>query len=31
MSQSKFTYLKIMERKNFGEFIEFVLKGLDPF
>jgi hypothetical protein len=31
VSQSKFTVLKIMLRKNFGEFMEIFLKGLNPF
>jgi hypothetical protein len=31
VSQSKFTVLKIMPRKIFGEFMKFFLKGLNPF
>jgi hypothetical protein len=31
VSQSKFTILKIMSRNNFGEFMKFLPKGLDPF
>jgi hypothetical protein len=31
VSQSKFTVLNIMSRKIFGEFMEFFLKGLNPF
>jgi hypothetical protein len=31
VSQSTFTELKITSRKNFGEFIEFFLKGLNLF
>jgi hypothetical protein len=31
MSQSKFTVLKIMPRKNFGEFMKILSKGLNPF
>jgi hypothetical protein len=31
VSQSKFTILKIMSRKIFGEFMNFFLKGLYPF
>jgi hypothetical protein len=30
VSQYKFTVLKIMSRKNFCEFREFLLKGLTP-
>jgi hypothetical protein len=28
---TKFTFVKIMERWNFREFIRFFQKGLDPF
>jgi hypothetical protein len=31
VSQSKFTVLKIMLRNIFCEFMEFFLKGLNPF
>jgi hypothetical protein len=31
VSQPKFTVLKIMPRKNFGEFMEILSKGLNPF
>jgi hypothetical protein len=31
VSQSKFIVLNTMSRKNFGEFMEFFLKGLNPF
>jgi hypothetical protein len=31
MSQSKFTVLKIILRKIFSKFMEFVLKCLNPF
>jgi hypothetical protein len=31
VSQSNFTVLKIMLRKNFGEFMEFFPKGLNSF
>jgi hypothetical protein len=31
VSQSKFVVSKMMPRKIFGEFIEFLPKGLNPF
>jgi hypothetical protein len=31
VSQSKFTVLKIISRKNFSEFMDFFPKGLNPF
>jgi hypothetical protein len=31
VSQTKFTLWRIMLRKNFGELMEFLLKGLNPF
>jgi hypothetical protein len=31
VSQSNFIELKIMSRKKFGEFMDFLLKDLNPF
>jgi hypothetical protein len=31
VSSSKFTFLKALSIKNFGEFMRFFLKGLSPF
>jgi hypothetical protein len=31
VSQSKFSVLKVMSRYNFGEILEFLPKGLNPF